>query len=107
MHGHAHVCLHMYIFSHKLECACNASQRMGEEADNQGQGLDTLHARAETTVGRIQDVNNKSQLRKFDVSAVSLPFQGHGYGITHMNAASLSLSLSLSHECGITSCPGT
>ncbi|KAF5830458.1 hypothetical protein DUNSADRAFT_14555, partial [Dunaliella salina] len=60
----------------------HGARRMGEEADNQGQGLDTLHARAETTVGRIQDVNNKSQLRKFDVSAASLPFQEHECGIT-------------------------
>lgn len=43
-------------------------QRMGDEVDGQGQGLDTLHSRAETTVGRIKDVNNKSQLRKFSVS---------------------------------------
>jgi hypothetical protein len=41
---------------------------MGDEVDGQGQGLDTLHSRAETTVGRIKDVNNKSQLRKFSVS---------------------------------------
>jgi len=41
---------------------------MGEEVEAQGQGLDTLHQRAETTVGRIRDVNDKSQLRKFAVS---------------------------------------
>ena len=43
-------------------------QQTGDEVDSQGQGLDTLHSRAENTVGRIQDVNNKSQLRKFNVS---------------------------------------
>lgn len=55
---------------HRMRPTCSfpTPQRMGEEVDNQGTGIDTLHQRAETTVGRVQDINQKSQLRKFDVS---------------------------------------
>ena len=42
---------------------------MGDEVENQDRGIDMMQERVEGTHRRIYNANNKSQLRKLDVSA--------------------------------------